>query len=260
MPLATANGLALNFKPIAAVFVVLAVVFAGSTVYLLAYPGGGTSTVTSTFVATSAQTTTVTGAGSAGDSVGIAYKAGIGFYLVSGSGMTLYYRTSDNPSTGMSTCTGGCVAEWPVFHTNNLVLPPGLNASSFKTVARSDGTEQLTYNGWPLYNFIGDQKPGDTQGQGLGGVWFAYALHDTSQMTTTSSTDQSSSAISSTTSSTSTPEATSTTPSMSTSTTASVSVTTTSYSAPYTTSTSISSTSSTSTTSTYSTYSNPYGY
>ena len=38
--------------------------------------------------------------------------------------------------------------------------------------SRTDGTQQLTYNGAPLYLFIGDTQPGDTHGQGSDGVWF----------------------------------------------------------------------------------------
>jgi predicted lipoprotein with Yx(FWY)xxD motif len=241
----------LNFKIIASVFVVLAVAFGGATGYLLAYPPAGSSyTVTSTVVSTSvktittasAQTATVTGSGSLGLSAGIAEKSGIGFYLTDGAGMTLYYRTSDDKSTGTSSCTGACVSAWPVFFAENLVLPPGINATSFGTAVRSDGMQQLTYNGWPLYHFSGDQKPGDTNGQGLGGVWFALALSDppapattsTTQSVSSTSSTTSSSAVSSVTSAASTVSTASlTTSTNSTSTATSVSTTTTSSQSTY---------------------------
>ncbi len=216
----------MNFKLVASIFVVLTVAFGASTAYLLAYPTGGNyapativvSTSVSTLVATSVQSTTVTAAGSAGFSVGISYKSGIGFYLVDGAGMTLYYRTKDFQTNGTSTCTGGCVQSWPVFYTANLALPPGLNASAFKTVTRSDGRQQLTYDGWPLYHFAGDQKPGDVLGQGIGGIWFAYPLPGPSQKdappdmtTTSSSTAWSVTTVTTSTSTTSTTTASSTT-------------------------------------------------
>ena len=42
----------------------------------------------------------------------------------------------------------------------------------FGTVTRADGSAQLTYNGRPLYFYIKDTNPGDTKGQGVGGVWY----------------------------------------------------------------------------------------
>ena len=53
-----------------------------------------------------------------------------------------------------------------------------LPASKIATTARSDGKPQVTYNGHPLYRYSADQKPGDTNGQGLnafGGAWFALS-------------------------------------------------------------------------------------
>ncbi|MFD0447742.1 hypothetical protein ACFQ10_43930 [Streptomyces indonesiensis] len=43
------------------------------------------------------------------------------------------------------------------------------------SVTRADGTKQLTLAGWPVYRFAGDNKPGDTKGQGVGGTWNALA-------------------------------------------------------------------------------------
>jgi predicted lipoprotein with Yx(FWY)xxD motif len=191
----------LNFKSVAIIFIVLTLAFGASTGYLLASKGGSASTTTFTTTAVSTNTTTVTGAASGGQSVGIAYKSDIGFYLVNGSGMTLYYRTTDVQSNGTSTCTGSCVQVWPPFYVNNLALPSGLNGTSFHAVTRADGKQQLTYDGWPLYFFSGDHKPGDANGQGIGGIWFALNLPAPKSSTTSTTTTSTSGDVSSTTSS-----------------------------------------------------------
>ena len=53
------------------------------------------------------------------------------------------------------------------------------------TLTRDDGTVQVTYNGWPLYHFSGDTAPGDTNGQGLEGVWFLVSPTGVSHSTIT---------------------------------------------------------------------------
>jgi predicted lipoprotein with Yx(FWY)xxD motif len=53
-----------------------------------------------------------------------------------------------------------------------------VTASIVASSARSDGKPQVTYNGHPLYLFSGDQKPGDTNGEGVnafGGLWYALS-------------------------------------------------------------------------------------
>ncbi|HEY7137554.1 MAG TPA: hypothetical protein VIB48_21050 [Acidimicrobiia bacterium] len=104
---------------------------------------------------------------------------GLGTVLVDGNGMTLYALTQD--VNGMPTCTGGCAQAWPPLTVNGATLPAGLDAMVFSVVAGPDGTHQLKAGKWPLYRFAGDSKPGDTNGQGIGGVWFVVmptgALH-----------------------------------------------------------------------------------
>jgi predicted lipoprotein with Yx(FWY)xxD motif len=45
----------------------------------------------------------------------------------------------------------------------------------FGTTTRTDGTVQVTYNGWPLYYYEKDKAPGDVTGQDVGGVWYVVS-------------------------------------------------------------------------------------
>jgi len=92
-------------------------------------------------------------------------------FLVDGKGMTLYIFTKDSPGT--STCTGNCETNWPPLLTNGTpVAGTGVDSTKFGTTTRTDGTTQVTYNGWPLYYYAKDQQPGDTTGDGIGSVWY----------------------------------------------------------------------------------------
>ena len=69
--------------------------------------------------------------------------------------------------------TGNCATNWPPLLTNGTpVAGTGVDASKFGTTTRADGTTQVTYNGWPLYYYAKDQQPGDTNGDGVGNVWY----------------------------------------------------------------------------------------
>jgi predicted lipoprotein with Yx(FWY)xxD motif len=94
----------------------------------------------------------------------------LGNYLVDGSGNTLYWFTKDSPNT--SACSGDCIKNWPAFAADSFVVPSALNAADFGTIARSDGTTQATYKGYPLYYWVKDKKHGDVTGQNVGKVWY----------------------------------------------------------------------------------------
>jgi predicted lipoprotein with Yx(FWY)xxD motif len=98
---------------------------------------------------------------------------GLGTVLVDAEGLTLYGLTDD--TGGVSTCDGACAEAWPPLTVDGPDLPAGLDSDLFSVVERSDGTFQLKAGEWPLYRFAGDAAPGDTNGQGSGGVWFAVA-------------------------------------------------------------------------------------
>jgi predicted lipoprotein with Yx(FWY)xxD motif len=108
--------------------------------------------------------------------VGVA-TTGLGKILVDSSGRTIYLFKKDSGTR--SACSGACASAWPPVRANGKpTVGPGANASLVGTTARSDGTPQLTYNGHPLYLYQGDQKPGDTSGQGLtafGAPWWVLS-------------------------------------------------------------------------------------
>ena len=52
-----------------------------------------------------------------------------------------------------------------------------MNSDSLATIERDDGSKQVTYNGWPLYYFANDRQPGNTNGQGVGNVWWVVSTH-----------------------------------------------------------------------------------
>ncbi len=94
-----------------------------------------------------------------------------GPYLVDSQGMALYLFLKDEP--GKSNCYETCAQNWPPLLVEGEPLAgEGLNSELLGTTKRDDGTLQVTYNGWPLYYFVGDQAPGDTNGQDVGEVWY----------------------------------------------------------------------------------------
>ena len=83
--------------------------------------------------------------------------------------MTLYLYTKDSP--GKSVCEGACLVAWPPL-IGKPTVGAGVDDSKLGSFIRSDGRTQATYNGWPVYYYKTDAKPGDVTGQNVGGVWF----------------------------------------------------------------------------------------
>ncbi len=89
-----------------------------------------------------------------------------GSYLVGVNGMTLY--TFDKDVKGVSNCSGSCATTWPPYTTT---VQPTSMPTNLAVITRADGSMQYTWKGMPLYYFSGDTKPGDTNGDGVNGVW-----------------------------------------------------------------------------------------
>ena len=133
-------------------------------------------TSTSETSSSPATTATATSSGSAtdvpADGAVLALKMAdnpLGPILVDGKGMTLYMFTKDSANT--SACEGQCLVAWPP-----LIGVPTEGAdvddSKLGSFTRADGRVQATYNGWPLYYWMNDAKPGDATGQNVQGVWY----------------------------------------------------------------------------------------
>jgi predicted lipoprotein with Yx(FWY)xxD motif len=92
-------------------------------------------------------------------------------------GFSLYLRDTDTASTTapVSSCTGACLAAWPLFSVENPSVPAELSADDFRVFTRPDNSKQATYKGWPLYRYIGDTMPGDTNGKAIA-TWHLVKL------------------------------------------------------------------------------------
>jgi predicted lipoprotein with Yx(FWY)xxD motif len=97
----------------------------------------------------------------------------LGKIIVDAHGRSLYLFEKDQH--GRSACSGSCAMYWPPLITRGKpVAGRGLKESLLGTIRRSNGARQVTYAGHPLYRYVLDTKPGQTNGEGLqdfGGGW-----------------------------------------------------------------------------------------
>jgi len=95
-------------------------------------------------------------------------------YLADAQGRAVYTNANDVVGSGaadpVSACTGACLNTWSIFVASGTAIPTGVNGQ-ITTFTRPDGMQQSALGGHPLYYFSGDSAPGQTNGQGLQGVW-----------------------------------------------------------------------------------------
>lgn len=99
----------------------------------------------------------------------------LGEIIVDSEGFTLYDFHKDKGET--SACYGACAKVWPpLLSKGDPQAQGGTMRSLLGTTNRTDGTVQVTYNGHPLYTYLGDKQPGDTNGHDFsqfGAQWYA---------------------------------------------------------------------------------------
>ena len=101
----------------------------------------------------------------------------IGTYVTDGAGRTLYRFDRDKAKPPTSTCNGDCARVWlpMLIKSPGKIYPNGVDPKSIRYIERADHTCQVAINGHPVYFFAGDVRPGDINGQGVNGTWFAVA-------------------------------------------------------------------------------------
>jgi predicted lipoprotein with Yx(FWY)xxD motif len=120
--------------------------------------------------------TALAGTNSQGARVSAA-SSSLGKIIVDSGGRTLYLFEKD--TRGHSACSGTCAMYWPPLITHGKpIAGHGLKKSLLGTIRRANGARQVTYAGHPLYRYVLDTKPGETNGEGLqdfGAGWDALS-------------------------------------------------------------------------------------
>src|SRR5271170_6377238 len=111
--------------------------------------------------------------------------------VTNSKGRTLYWFAPDTSTT--SKCTGTCATYWPPV-TGPVTAGSGVTGT-LSTITRPDGTKQATYDGHPLYTYVGDTAPGQAKGNGLslsGGLWYEMTVSGAKPATATGTSSTSS--------------------------------------------------------------------
>jgi len=111
-------------------------------------------------------------AGGSQDATVLVAESDLGQILTDADGLTIYYFAND--TEGVSNCEGDCLANWPPVEAEGSPAGDDGVTAELGTIERSDGTSQLTINGFPAYHFAADEAAGDTNGQGVGDVWWVF--------------------------------------------------------------------------------------
>jgi predicted lipoprotein with Yx(FWY)xxD motif len=94
--------------------------------------------------------------------------------LTTGTGMTLYYRSSD--VTPNAVCTGTCAQVWPPLLAQGQIITSNTITSGQLTIQTTSNGKQVEYNGHPLYTYTGDKASGQVTGQGVGNIWSTISV------------------------------------------------------------------------------------
>jgi predicted lipoprotein with Yx(FWY)xxD motif len=123
----------------------------------------------------SSNSTSTAGSGGGVGVVAVAKVGDLGPVIVNSEGLTLYDFHKDKG--GVSSCYGACAGAWPpLLSEGEPKAEAGAMSNQLGTTKRKDGTIQVTYNGWPLYTYVGDQGPGEANGNDFsqfGAQWYA---------------------------------------------------------------------------------------
>jgi predicted lipoprotein with Yx(FWY)xxD motif len=135
------------------------------------YSGGSATAPPSSSASMSPSATPSNPSSASGESELQTESSRLGTVVVGKAGMTVYVFDKDTAGSGKSVCEGDCLVKWPAVVGGADTKANGITGQ-IGSITRSDGTQQVTLNGWPLYYYQGDAAKGDVTGQGVGSVWW----------------------------------------------------------------------------------------
>ena len=100
----------------------------------------------------------------------------LGWVMAKADGYVVYTYAKDHKN-GAPTCTGSCASVWAPVTGVPKAGPADTFPGSFGLVTGAGGKKQITYNGYPLYTYIG-ARPLSTKGNGIDGVWHVIKLSE----------------------------------------------------------------------------------
>ncbi len=144
----------------------------------------GAASAPATSAAAAGASSSAPASSSSGSTVNMTTINGVAV-LTNSAGKTLYWFAPDTTTT--SKCTGSCATYWPPV-TGPVTAGSGVTGT-LGTITRSGGTTQATYDGHPLYTYVGDTAAGQAKGNGLnlsGGLWYEMTVSGAKPATGTS--------------------------------------------------------------------------
>jgi predicted lipoprotein with Yx(FWY)xxD motif len=105
----------------------------------------------------------------------------LGEIITDDAGYTIYTFKMDEQDSGTSNCYDECATTWPAVEASDTSSPEGITGE-IGSLTRTDGTTQLTVDGWPVYRFAKDTEPGQVNGQGVKDAWYVLQPDGTINM------------------------------------------------------------------------------
>jgi predicted lipoprotein with Yx(FWY)xxD motif len=109
-----------------------------------------------------------------GTTVIVVQHSKLGWVMAKADGLVVYTYAKDSKG-GAPTCTGSCASVWAPVTGTPKAGPADTFPGSFGLVTGAGGQKVITYNGYPLYTYVG-APPLSTKGNGIGGVWHVIML------------------------------------------------------------------------------------
>jgi predicted lipoprotein with Yx(FWY)xxD motif len=111
-----------------------------------------------------------------GTTVIVVQHSKLGWVMAKADGLVVYTYAKDSKG-GAPTCTGSCASVWAPVTGTPKAGPADTFPGSFGLVTGAGGQKVITYNGYPLYTYVG-APPLSTKGNGIGGVWHVIILSE----------------------------------------------------------------------------------